>query len=92
MKGFHVELKSELKFLNFAFAFARHEEPLRVRLYWDESERDIASRWVHRESNLMFTLDSDKDQILDSESFTWWLVMGASASVKARTRAQRLVP
>ena len=33
---------------------------VRVRLYWYES--DIASRWVHRESNLMFTLSSDKDQ------------------------------
>ena len=29
-----------------------------VRLYWCES--DIASRWVHRESNLMFTLSSDR--------------------------------
>ena len=31
---------------------------VRVRLYWYES--DIASRWVHRESNLMFTLSSDQ--------------------------------
>ena len=29
-------------------------------LYWDES--DIASRWVQKESNLMFTLSSIKDQ------------------------------
>ena len=31
---------------------------LRVRLYWteSESESDIASRWVHGEANLMFTL------------------------------------
>ena len=37
---------------------------VRVRLYWreSESERDIASRWVHREFNLMFTLNNDKDQ------------------------------
>ena len=36
----------------------------RVRLYWcdNESESDIASTWVHRESNLMFTLSSGKDQ------------------------------
>ena len=36
---------------------------IRVRLYW--CERDIASRWVHRESNLMFILSSNmsnKDQ------------------------------
>ena len=31
---------------------------LRVHLYWGES--DIASRWVHRESNLMFTFSSGK--------------------------------
>ena len=35
---------------------------LRVRLYWCESESDIVSRWVHKESNLMFTLNSDKNQ------------------------------
>ena len=29
---------------------------VRFRLCWSESEVDIASRWVHRESNLMFTL------------------------------------
>ena len=33
---------------------------LKVRLYWSES--DIASRWVHSESNLMFRLSIDKDQ------------------------------
>ena len=27
-----------------------------------ESESDIASKWVHRESNLMFTLNSDREQ------------------------------
>ena len=27
-----------------------------------ESESDIASKWVHRESNLIFTLSSDKDK------------------------------
>ena len=35
---------------------------LRVSLYCSESESNITSRWVHRESNLMFTLSSDKDQ------------------------------
>ena len=35
---------------------------LKVNLYRSESATDIASRWVHRESNLMFTLISDKDQ------------------------------
>ena len=35
---------------------------LRVSLYCSESESDIAFRWVHRESNLMFILSSDKDQ------------------------------
>ena len=35
-----------------------------VRLYWPESESkcDIASRWVHKKSNLMFTFNMDKDQ------------------------------
>ena len=32
-----------------------------VPLYWSESESDVASRLVHRESNLMFTLSSDKN-------------------------------
>ena len=35
---------------------------LRIRLHWREIESDITSRWVVRESNLMFTLISDKDQ------------------------------
>ena len=34
----------------------------RVRLYLGrESESDIATRWIHRESNLKFTCISDKD-------------------------------
>ena len=33
-----------------------------ARLYWAESESDIASRWLHGESNLMFKLSSEKDQ------------------------------
>ena len=33
-----------------------------VRSYWRERERDMVSRWVHKESNLIFTLSSDKDQ------------------------------
>ena len=32
-----------------------------VRLYWCESESDIAFGWVHGEFNIMFTLISDKD-------------------------------
>ena len=28
----------------------------------DETASDFISRWVHRESNLLFTLSSDKDQ------------------------------
>ena len=28
----------------------------------DESESDIASRWVHKESNLLFTMGSERDQ------------------------------
>ena len=43
--------------------------PIRVRLY--SSESDIASRWVHRESNLMFTLSSDKDE---TKKFTFAFV------------------
>ena len=38
----------------------KRQPNLRVRLYWRES--DIASRWLHREFNLMFTLNNDKDQ------------------------------
>ena len=39
-----------------------------VHLYY--IERDITSRWVHRESNLMFTLIRDKDKrIIFSLSF-----------------------
>ena len=36
---------------------------IRARLYWGESENEsgIASRWVQRESNLMFELSSNKD-------------------------------
>ena len=43
---------------------ARRDSPdaqVRVSLYYSES--DIASRWVHRESNLIFTLSSDEDYI-----------------------------
>ena len=35
---------------------------VRLDLRKSESESDVASRWVHRESNLMFMLNSDKDQ------------------------------
>ena len=35
---------------------------VRIRLYSDESEIYIASRWLHRESNLLFTMGSEKDQ------------------------------
>ena len=35
-------------------------EVLQVCLYWRESESESVPRWVHRESNLMFTLNSDK--------------------------------
>ena len=34
----------------------------RARLYWCKGESNVASRLVHRESNLMFTLSSDKNQ------------------------------
>ena len=36
---------------------------LRVRLYWSKSE--IAYRWVHRESNLMFKLCSGRAKAID---------------------------
>ena len=35
---------------------------LRVPLHWRERQNDIASKWVHRESKLMFTLSSMKGQ------------------------------
>ena len=35
---------------------------LRVSLHWPESESDVASTWVHRQSNLMFTMSNDKDR------------------------------
>ena len=37
----------------------KQQKWIRVLLHLSESE--IASRWLHRESNLMFTLSSDKD-------------------------------
>ena len=42
--------------------FSEREKPRRaiVHLYWSESESGIAFRWIHRESNLMFSLSSDK--------------------------------
>ena len=40
----------------------------RLRVYCHESESDIASGWAHKESNLMFTVSSDKDQ---SEKFAF---------------------
>ena len=41
-----------------------------VHLHWRESKSDIASRWVHRKSNLMFALSSDEDQRKYSFSFS----------------------
>ena len=32
------------------------------RLFWSKRESDITSRWVHREFNLMFTLNSDRNE------------------------------
>ena len=43
--------------ISFSYSLKSH---FRVTLHWPESESDMASRWVHRESNLMFTLSSDK--------------------------------
>ena len=44
----------------------RSKSALRVRFKKSESESesksDIASRWINRKSNLMFTSSSDKDQ------------------------------
>ena len=36
----------------------KYADEIRVRLHC--SENDIASRWVHRESNLKFRLNSDE--------------------------------
>ena len=54
-----------------------------THLYWWErkSESDIASKYVHRESKLMFTLNSDKNQRLNS----LWL------SIKSIKRESKLV-
>ena len=35
---------------------------LKLSWYWDESESNTPSKWVHRESNLIFTLSIDWDQ------------------------------
>ena len=35
----------------------------------EKNESDICSRWVHRESNLMFTMSSNKDRRKNSLSF-----------------------
>ena len=45
-----------------AFTFVRVNTRLEVPLYWNESESDIAFRYDHRDSNLMLTLNSNKDQ------------------------------
>ena len=37
-------------------------------LYWNKSKRHIASRWVHRELKIVFTLGSDKDHRKNSLS------------------------
>ena len=41
--------------------------PIRVRLH--PCERDIASGWAYRESNLLFRLISDKDRRKNSLSY-----------------------
>ena len=87
-EGFPCRGKGRIKDYEFCFRFRSTSIALNGSFILERKRK----RWYHRKSNLMFTLSTDKDQILDSESFTWWLVMGASASVKARTWAQRLVP
>ena len=37
-----------------------YSRSVRVHLYWSKSKSDIASRWIHGESNSVFTLNSDK--------------------------------
>ena len=57
-------------------------ETVRVRLYCGESENDIASRSIHRESNLMLTVSSDKDQgrKFASAQYNWTLMETACGS------------
>ena len=50
------------KFFLSTFAFAGCKCALTTRLYLCWGEGDMASRWVHREFNLMFMLSSDKDK------------------------------
>ena len=59
-----VQYRPLIAILVFAFVVAQREWILRVRLYWNESEikSNIATKWVHKESNVMFTLRGDKDQ------------------------------
>ena len=53
-------VNAALKLLNaFPVNVPRHCHS-KFHLQWGESESDVASRWVHRKSNLMFTLSSEK--------------------------------
>ena len=70
MKGQHYYVTRNVKIMkgaaqqNGGIDSMRKRGFIRVHLHWIEieSKSDIASRWVHRESNLMLTLSSDKDQ------------------------------
>ena len=56
-------VNAALKLLNAFPINVRRPHQSRVRLHWGESESDVAPRWGHRKSNLMFTLRSDKDSL-----------------------------
>ena len=48
---------------NWSFVVNFVSHLVRVPLYWCESESDISSSLVHRESNLILIMSSDKDQL-----------------------------
>ena len=56
LQTFNVK-NSKMEFKHFSIL-----NPIKGSLYESENNRDITSRWVHREINLVFTLRSDKDQ------------------------------
>ena len=52
------------------WAPATPRETANGSLYWRESESDIVSRWVHRESNLMFHIEQQQ-RSMEKVTFTF---------------------
>ena len=55
---------------------------VRLSLYWGESEGDIVNKSVYRESNLMFTMSSNKDYRIKSLSNSLLLSVNEPLHIK----------